>query len=352
MRRSAWLAGAGPRTPGRWKLHLSNGIGTLPNSRSVRPRCQASHVPNVSSTSGDDGPGSVCDCPPQLPIRRRRSWATSQPTPAFFKTTARRQFEGKRNPPAAHCAASTPKLGRLSPGGRRLQRLLVDGRLPLVRRLVHCLRFCTLLEQCKWNRVATESIAELIGLLEQAACDEVGQIFEDRQPPCRVPRGYFVDWERILFDVTLEVGRPAQCPIIGEFSTQRSTCTDGKPGARAASQFPAIDLDRLERPLGPLTGDVLQPLNRFFESHAVSKRYTLVRPANSVVESVRRLTFAFPMSLWMLRWLAAEREPVADDLVQIVVALERGLELPALIRAAGYLAESGQLERLIAWYSR
>jgi hypothetical protein len=58
------------------------------------------------------------------------------------------------------------------------------------------------------------------------------------------------------------------------------------------------------------------------------------------------------MSLWMLRWLTDGREPVAEDMVQIVVALERGIVLPALNRAALYLAESGELERLIAWYGR
>ena len=58
------------------------------------------------------------------------------------------------------------------------------------------------------------------------------------------------------------------------------------------------------------------------------------------------------MSLWMLRWRAVDREPAADDMVQIVVALERGLELSALSRATSYLAESGELEQLVAWYSR
>jgi hypothetical protein len=58
------------------------------------------------------------------------------------------------------------------------------------------------------------------------------------------------------------------------------------------------------------------------------------------------------MSMWMLRWLADDREPVADDMVQIVVAMERGVVLPALNRATRYLAQSGELERLIAWYGR
>jgi hypothetical protein len=117
-------------------------------------------------------------------------------------------------------------------------------------------------------------------------------------------------------------------------------------------RFPAIGLDRLERPLGPLTTDLLEPLDRFYAAHAVSKRYALGAPGGSLLDSVRRLAFAFPMSMWMLRWLADGREPVADDIVQIVVAMERGIVLPALNRATRYLAESGELERLIAWYGR
>jgi hypothetical protein len=117
-------------------------------------------------------------------------------------------------------------------------------------------------------------------------------------------------------------------------------------------RFPAIELERLERALGPLSADVLRPLERFYVSHVVSKRYAIGPPGGSLVDSARRLAFAFPMSLWMLRWLAAGREPVPDDMVQIVVALERGISMPALNGAARYLADSGQLERLIAWYGR
>jgi hypothetical protein len=117
-------------------------------------------------------------------------------------------------------------------------------------------------------------------------------------------------------------------------------------------RFPTIDAERLEQPLGPLSTDVLQPLNRFFEAHALSKRYVLAAPGGSLVDSARRLAFAFPMSLWMLRWLAADREPTSDDIVQIVVALERGVALPALTGATRYMAGSEQLERLIAWYGR
>ncbi|MEX2169877.1 MAG: hypothetical protein WD851_11250 [Pirellulales bacterium] len=234
-----------------------------------------------------------------------------------------------------------------------LQRLLVDGRFPLVRRLVHCLRFCTLLEQCKWNQVGTEAIADLIAVLEQAASGDVGQLFQDRQPPSRSTARLF----RRLgahFIRCFPGGRPTRTlfdhwrvlRLSGQFARTASLLPEVHP------HFPAIRLDRLERPLGPLTSDVLQPLSRFYESHAVSKRYILAQPTCSLVDSVRRLAFTFPIALWMLRWRAVEREPDAEDMVQIVVALERGFVLPALSFAAGFMAESGQLERLIAWYGR
>ncbi len=234
-----------------------------------------------------------------------------------------------------------------------LQRFLVDSQMPLVRRLVHCLRFCNLLEQCKWKRVGTEALPELIDVLEQAACRDVGHLFQDRQPPSRSTARLF----RRLgahFIRCFPGGRPTRTlsdhwrvlRLSGRLARTTSLLPELHP------RFPAVKMDQLERPLGPLTGDVLQPLSRFYESHAVSKRYVLGQPTCSLVDSVRQLTFAFPMSLWMLRWLAVEREPVAEDMVQIVVALERGVMLPALNRAARFMAESGQLERLIAWYSR
>jgi hypothetical protein len=233
-----------------------------------------------------------------------------------------------------------------------LERLLVDERMPLVRRLVHALRFCTLLEQCKLNRVGKESLGELTQMLEEAAKGDVGPLFQDRQPPSRstatlfrrlgahfircVPGG---PPTRTLFDHW----RVSQ--LSGRLARATKLCPELHP------RFPAVEVERLERSLGPLPGEVLRPLERFYEAHAVSKRYLLATPG-TVVASVRRLAFTFPTALWMLRWLAAEREPVPDDMVQIVVALERGFVLPALNRAAGYLAESGQLERLVVWYGR
>ena len=234
-----------------------------------------------------------------------------------------------------------------------VERILVDERLPLVRRLVHGVRFCNLLEQCKLKRVAPEALPELIEALEQLACSDARHLFQDRKSPAKRTSRLF----RRLgahFIRCVPGGKPMRTlgdqwrvmRLSGQLARGASMLPELHP------RFPAIALEQLDRPLGPLGVEVLQPLNRFYQAHAVSKRYALGAPGGSLVDSVRRLAFAFPMSLWMLRWLSKGREPKADDMVQIVVALERGIALPALNRATRYLAESGELERLIAWYGR
>ncbi len=77
----------------------------------------------------------------------------------------------------------------------------------------------------------------------------------------------------------------------------------------------------------------------------------------SLVDSVRSLVAAFPIGLWLLRWAAHGREPTAQDMVQIVVALDRGngfapLTGPLQRWRLRLLATDNQLERLIVWFAR
>ncbi len=66
-----------------------------------------------------------------------------------------------------------------------LARLMTDQHMPLVRRLVHGLQFCALLDRCKLKRVRPESWPELMQLLESSATEDAGTFFRDRQPPSR-----------------------------------------------------------------------------------------------------------------------------------------------------------------------
>ena len=95
-----------------------------------------------------------------------------------------------------HLADAPPEPPPIKPGERRewrvtrklllaLERLLTDERYPPVRRLVHALIFCRLLEQAKTRPMTDERLAELFGVLEQNVTDEVGELFSERQPPSK-----------------------------------------------------------------------------------------------------------------------------------------------------------------------
>jgi lysine-N-methylase len=296
---------------------LATMLRSCPSSAADRGRPLDAHLPFLKRLSRDKPARGAYAVPPPISHRATRSW---------------NDFH--------HLADA-------------LQRLLIDKRVPLVRRLVHSLHFCSLLEQCKWKRIEPEAVAELAKLFERSAPNDVGQLFQDRQPPAKSTARLF---RRLgAHFIRCVPGGPPTRIFLDHWRTFRlsgrlARAKDEFPALHP--QFPSVCLDRLERPLGPRADDVLRPLTRFYESHAVSKRYLLDQPRSTLVASVRRLAFTFPMALWMLRWLSINREPTADDLILIVVALERGSALPALNRAAGYMAETGQLECLIAWYGR
>src|SRR4029079_11716537 len=174
--------------------------------------------------------------------------------------------------------------------------------------------------------VAPEALDELIEALAQLACTDAGHLFEDRKPPQKRAGKLF---RRLSahFIRCMPGGEPQRTLGDQWRALRLSSKLAGGPSMlpEVHPRFPTISLEKLERPLGPLGAELLAPLNRFYEAHAISKRYALSPPGGSLVDSVRRLAFAFPMSLWMLRWLTEGREPTTDDMVQIVVALERGL---------------------------
>jgi lysine-N-methylase len=94
------------------------------------------------------------------------------------------------------------------------------------------------------------------------------------------------------------------------------------------------------------------------ETTAASWSYALAnRGGWSVVESMRMLALSYPVGLWLLRWIAAGRAPIAADIPEIITALDRGQGYAPLAGAkqryrVQVLAQLGELERLMVWYAR
>ena len=234
-----------------------------------------------------------------------------------------------------------------------LSRLLTDQQLPLVRRVVHGLQFCELLGQCKLRKVRPEAWCELMQMLETSTPESAAEYFRDRQPPSRrseaLLRQIAVHYLRSHPEFPATMGTRQGWRLLqmsATFARGKGRVPPLLPGA------PAATFTELQRPLGPLPEKTTQPLNRYFETHALSKQYTKFVPRQSLVESFRALALTFPMALWLLRLVIGDRPPETDDMLQIVVTLERGQGLSAAARAATALADTQQLQRLVAWYAR
>ena len=235
-----------------------------------------------------------------------------------------------------------------------LGRIVGDTRLPLVRRLVHGLHFCTLLENCKLEQVDDKTYRELIDLLEGAAAENAGRFFSDRSPPAKAAASLFR--QAAAHYVRVHPGFRATNSWRERWRIMWTSLafTRGRGNVPAIHpEFPPTTFDALERPLGPLPADVTRPLERFFETHTASQQYAVVGAGGrSLVDNFRALALSFPLAMWILRLAIGERPPTKSDMVNIVVALERGRGMPAISRSATVMARAHDLERLIAWYGR
>jgi hypothetical protein len=232
--------------------------------------------------------------------------------------------------------------------------MMLDERYPMVRRLIHALQYCEALEACKLKKVEEEAFRELIQILEGSSTEDSGQYFADRQRPASTAASLFR--QAAAHYVRLHPGFRAS-NTWGErwgmmWTSLKFTRGHGDVPAIHPDFPPAAFVD-LERPLGALAADVARPLDRFLETHAASKQYAVVGAGGgSLVANFRALALSFPLALWLLRWAIGDRPPTREDMINIVVALERGRGMPAIARSAAAMAGAQQLPRLIAWYAR
>jgi len=269
-----------------------------------------------------------------------------------------------------HLAEAAPNPPAIKPGDPRgwpvakrllgtLERLLIDERYPMVRRLVHATILCRLVEQARTRSLTDERLIELFEVLEKNVAEEVGDLFSQRQPPSGAAAILF---RQTAAEFVRLHPRFAAQPSWAErwrlaWAAWKFVRGRGKL-PKLHPSFPDATFEQLEQPLGALDASTYQPLNRMIETTAASWSYALAnRNGWSIVESLRMLALSYPLGLWMLRWIGAGRAPSAGDMPEIITALDRGQGYAPL---AGYkqrrrvqlIAQLDQLERLIIWYAR
>lgn len=269
-----------------------------------------------------------------------------------------------------HLADAAPHPPPIKPGehrdwrlARRLletcQRLLTDERYPPVRRLVHGLIFCRLLEKARTRSLSDDRLIELLEVLEQSVAGEVGDLFADRKQPSSAARVLFrqsaAEFVRLYPGLVVQPGwgeRWRLAVAAWKFVRGRGELPRLHPA------FPAATFDQLEQPLGLLDAAVYLPLNRMIETTAVSWSYALAnRSGWSIVESLRMLALAYPIGLWLLRWRCCGGPPSPQTMPEIITALDRGQGYAPLAggkqrQRLQILARLEELERLVIWYAR
>jgi hypothetical protein len=240
-----------------------------------------------------------------------------------------------------------------------LGRIMVDERFPLVRRIVHGLEFCKLLGRSRLTQFEGARFAEFLSLLERSVVQEATAWFRSREPATGMPHRFFrqaaMEYLRL---------HPLLVPDHSWRERLRLVAAAIAFGRgvgnvpRFGMPFPPSMFADLDRPLGHLDSEVLKPLNRFFETDALSLRYAiLAHPGWALTESFRSLALAYCVSMWTLRLACGENSPTRDDVIRIVMMLDRAQGYAMLggrrhRMRVQFVSRSDQLIRLAVWYAR
>lgn len=240
-----------------------------------------------------------------------------------------------------------------------LARLLQDERFPPVRRLVHALQMVSAMDQARTKDLDDAAFSKSLIGWEEGCLESAQTFFQTRQRPTAAMGMLFrlsaLSYARLhpahyaegRFGERIRLTRAAWRMVRG-----RGTLPHIHEGF-APARFP-----QLEEPLGSLDFEITAPLGRMIEASAASYLYAIAnRRGWSIVESLRALALCFPMGMWMLRWSAVGRAPKQDDMISIVVALDRGQGHDSLDGwqhrwRLNTLGRVEGIERLAAWYAQ
>lgn len=334
---------------GLCRIHAELGFEAKPTICRVFPLQLIPHEKQAILTLRRACPSSAVD--------RGQDLAGHLPLVQEFVQTGRLAAESVSPPQLKRGEVREWRSVRLALGA--LARLMQDESYPPVRRIVHALQFASLLERARTASMDHAQLAELVGVLEKVCLDEATPFFTDRPRPAAAAGVLF---RLLALDyVRLHPGYRPQRRWLerAHLASVAWTMTRGRGKLpQLHPDFPPLTFAQLEEPLGRIDPAVYKPLSRFLETAAASHVYALAnRSGWSVIDSLRGLAITLPIGLWLLRWTSAGREPTVDDMVNIVVALDRGQGYAALkgwqhrLRLR-MLARLNALEPLVAWYAR
>ena len=237
--------------------------------------------------------------------------------------------------------------------------LLRDPRFPPVRRLVHLLQYASHLEAARTRRMEDGKISELARTLRELEPEESKHFFTEQRSPKFYSRILLRRSAVICARLHPECRHSASWKARVELAQIAWKVVRGKGSTPVFNDvFPKSTFEALEKPAGVKTAEVYAPLTRFIETNSESYLYALANRGEwSVIESMRGLALLFPIGMWLLRLQSYGREPGVEDMLKVVVMLDRSQGYGPLSGFAhrqliATLCFNEELERLVVWCVR
>ena len=340
---------------GRCRIHERHGYDTKPLA------CRL--FPFVLVPQGDRWAVSVrYACPSAAANKGRPLPAHSEALAAFAQQLAER--EGLEPRPDGSLTAPPP----LQPGQRvdwpdvqrcvdALLGLLLNRRDPLERRLRKALALAGEMRQARLEDVRGKRLGELLDLLRAAADADTPANLMTLPPPGWVGR--------VLFRQAVALyTRKDHGPHRGE-------ADKGRLGLLAAAwrfargrgrvprlhrAIPETTFAQVETPSGPLPAEAEEILERYYHLKIGSLQFCTGSFGQPLWEGFESLALTFPIVLWVARTFADR--PRADAIVQALTIVDDHVGFNRILATTRQrlsfriLARTGELARLIAWYSR
>ena len=234
---------------------------------------------------------------------------------------------------------------------------------PILVKLLRAIVWTSLIGQSKFDKLRGDRLREFLDLIQEAAHAEVPSLPETPAEPTPLGRLYF----RLLVAqyARRDTAADLQAGWLGRWRLLRAIWrfSRGKDDVPPLQDvFRPVPFAMLEAPFGPLTSEQDEILTRYLRVkvqglHFCGPAYYDV----PFVEGFHSLALVIPATLWIARWLAASSgrsQWTTDDVVQaLTIADHHHGYSPALGQGAArrrvqMLTASGDLSRLVAWYSR
>jgi lysine-N-methylase len=238
--------------------------------------------------------------------------------------------------------------------------ILLNHRDPMELRLRKCLGLSSAMRRVKLQHIEGPRLTELLDVFRRMVDAEVPAQFMRLGEPSWIGR--------VLFRQALAVYvRKDQGPDRGPAQRSRASLlmaalrfARGKgPVPRTHRALPEATFEQVEVPRGPLPPEAEEVLERYYHIKVGSVQFC-GGPSFGLPfwEGLEALMVTFPVILWVARALSGTERPTAEAIMKALTIVDYQVGFNRVLGrwrqrfSFRILARSGELARLIAWYSR